>query len=333
MTTAVNLAIRVRPRVTPGPALRGAPLPFASLVLSSLIHALALAVLVAMAVMWRSQPPRAYVVNLVPSVPAVGAPQGKTAATPAKVAPAPRAEEPAPRPATPPRAEQEPVVKARPIDLPAREAPTPPARPTIPPPPARSTAPPELPTRMARAVEMPLRERPRATPAPPERTPPARELSLPRPGQKDLPSVIRPAPPRLAGTPPAPVGAPPARDTTIPPAPLGRAAGLAHGVGAVASPGGDFPFTWYLKQVERKVYEKWTQPLRGTEGQKAVVVFEIARDGQVSRARVEKSSGDIAYDQAALRAVTDANPLPRLPDDFKESPLRIHFGFEYSGRG
>jgi protein TonB len=60
-------------------------------------------------------------------------------------------------------------------------------------------------------------------------------------------------------------------------------------------------------------------------------VFEIGRDGTVTGLKVEKSSGNALYDQAALRAITDATPLPPLPDDFKESSLRVHLGFNYSG--
>jgi colicin import membrane protein len=96
---------------------------------------------------------------------------------------------------------------------------------------------------------------------------------------------------------------------------------------------GDFPFQWYLTAVQRKVYEQWTQPLSTAPGQKAVIVFEIARSGEIVRARVEKTSGDAAYDLAALRAVTAANPLPPLPSEFKGNVIRVHFGFEYTGRG
>jgi TonB family protein len=101
----------------------------------------------------------------------------------------------------------------------------------------------------------------------------------------------------------------------------------------VASAEGDFPFQWYLTAVQRKVYEQWTQPAGGTQGQKAVIVFEIARNGEVSRARVEKPSGDAIYDLAALRAVTGASPLPPLPEQFRGTMLRVHFGFEFTGRG
>jgi colicin import membrane protein len=96
---------------------------------------------------------------------------------------------------------------------------------------------------------------------------------------------------------------------------------------------GDFPFQWYLSAVQRKVYEQWAQPMSSTQGQKAVIVFEIARNGEVTRARIEKTSGDAAYDVAALRAVTSANPLPPLPQEFRGSMIRVHFGFEHTGRG
>jgi TonB family protein len=96
---------------------------------------------------------------------------------------------------------------------------------------------------------------------------------------------------------------------------------------------GDFPFQWYLSAVQRKVYGQWVQPVSSPQGQRAVITFEIARNGEVTRARIEKTSGDAAYDLSALRAVNAANPLPPLPADFKGSVIRVHFGFDYTGRG
>jgi TonB family protein len=91
----------------------------------------------------------------------------------------------------------------------------------------------------------------------------------------------------------------------------------------------DFPFAWYLQTVQRKVNERWSPPARGAEG-RAVVVFEIGRDGAISRPEVENSSGDVLYDQAALRAITDANPFPPLPAEFKQPVLKIHLGFNFA---
>jgi TonB family protein len=160
---------------------------------------------------------------------------------------------------------------------------------------------------------------------------PARELPrvAAKPGQKELPSLTPPALPSRS----APASS--ARETSPPPppTPLGRPTGLAQGTGAAASVEGDFPFQWYLTAVQRRIYEQWTQPLNSAQGQKTIVVFEIGRNGEVARARVEKTSGDSTYDLAALRAVTNANPLPPLPEQYKGSMLRVHFGFEFTGRG
>jgi TonB family protein len=181
---------------------------------------------------------------------------------------------------------------------------------------SRPTAAPELPDRVAgRLPDMPTR---------------GREREMPK-GQKELPS--------LSGAAAVPSNLPRAaeatRDAGPPPPPpsLGRPTGAPQGVGAVPSVEGDFPYQWYLTAVQRKVYEQWTQPLSRAQLQKVVIVFEIARNGEVARARVEKTSGDAAYDLAALRAVAAANPLPPLPAEFRGSVIRVHFGFEYSGRG
>ena len=124
-----------------------------------------------------------------------------------------------------------------------------------------------------------------------------------------------------------------AREPASPPPPLGRPTGVAQGAGTAASVDGDFPFQWYLTAVQRKVHEQWVQPRTSPQGQRAVITFEIARSGEVTGARIEKTSGDPAYDLAALRAVTAANPLPPLPAEFKGSVIRVHFGFEYTSRG
>src|SRR3989304_10540367 len=97
---------------------------------------------------------------------------------------------------------------------------------------------------------------------------------------------------------------PPAARPASPPVPLGRPAGPPAGVASLALEVSNFPFTWYLQQVQRKVTEKWVQPTRTTgPGLRVVVLFEIARDGQVTGSKGERSSGNSWYDQSALRAV------------------------------
>jgi TonB family protein len=208
---------------------------------------------------------------------------------------------PTPPPPLPPRAEE--VTRpapSRPAELPAREAPR----------------------------EMP--PRPRDAAALPDRALPTRAPTLPRPGDKELPPMAstakapstpaeRPIPEVARAAPPPP---PP------PPAPLGRRDGSPQGAGTMTLNATDFPFAWYLSRIQAKVTEKWAG--KALPGQQPVAVFEISRDGQVSRLAIEKSSGNSYYDQAALRAISEANPFPPLPAEFPGTTLRVHLGFNFN---
>lgn len=91
----------------------------------------------------------------------------------------------------------------------------------------------------------------------------------------------------------------------------------------------DFPHASYMREVQRRIGEKWDS--RARDGQQPVAVFQIGRDGQVGGLAIEKTSGNALYDLAALRAITEASPLPPLPPDFQGSWLRVHLGFGYAG--
>ncbi len=181
-----------------------------------------------------------------------------------------------------------------------------------------------VPERPARPTDLPERApAPRESLALPDRTLPSRAPALPRPGEKELP--------RVASAPASPVTLGPASRVAVPPpaAPLGRPTGSPQGVGALTLNAADFPFAWYLRQVQGKISERWEGQAR--DGTQPQVVFEIGRDGKVRGLAVEKTSGNPLYDQAALRAITDATPFPPLPEEFRETFLRIHLGFNYSG--
>jgi len=318
--TAATLALRLRPAGMLGPALGRAPFPVLTIVLSALGHAAAGAALLAAVLALAPEPSKTYVVNLVPAVAAVGSPTGR-AETPR------RTEEPPPRVAsvTPP----EPAPRPKPVDAPRPAPPTPAPVP-------RELPAREVPVRPAPAPELPARALPHRRVDLPDRTAPARPPSLPRAGERELPPVAS-APPAARSLPALPPrAAPPApaavREAVAPaPAPRGRPSGSASGSGALTLNVGDFPFAWYLRVIERKIHETWRQPLQSRDSQEAVAVFEIGRDGQVRRAQIERTSGDLLYDQAALRAVQDANPFPPLPEDFKEPLLRVHLAFTFRG--
>ncbi len=291
------LTPRLRPRT--GPALRTAPLPVTAAVLSALAHGMLAAMIVLAATLWSKSQPKTYVVNLVPAVAAVGTPQGRAAQ--------PRAPEPPPRVAQRPAEPERPTPRAPAPELPARAPELPSRAPELP---ARA---PELPARTAVALpERPSLPRPSATP---------------RAGEKELPVASAARPPAPAPVTPTPSAA--ARtEPPPPPAALGRATGSAQGSGAVTLNVSDFPFAWYLAAVQRKITERWEG--RALQGRQPVVTFEVSREGQVSNVVVKSSSGNQYYDLIAMRAIAEAAPFPRLPDEFPGSVLRIHLGFNFA---
>ena len=101
---------------------------------------------------------------------------------------------------------------------------------------------------------------------------------------------------------------------------------------ASASVDGDFRFAYYLAAIRNKIGAHWVPP-PGMESRgkpvRATLYFRIHRDGKISVAQVEASSGLSFFDQTAMRALLAATPLPPLPAGYADNYLGVHFGFEY----
>jgi protein TonB len=99
--------------------------------------------------------------------------------------------------------------------------------------------------------------------------------------------------------------------------------------------GGDLEFAWYRASVTSALYSNWRRPiLSGIHDPiETSVAFEIMRDGTVVNLRIEISSGAPSLDRSALRAVTDASPLPPLPAQWRESRLDAQFVFRLYPEG
>ena len=204
----------------------------------------------------------------------------------------------------PPRAEEAPIPAPTPppTELPRREA-------------AR-----DLPSR-----ELPSRDLPqRDSVGLPDRSLPTRTPTLPRPADKELPVT--------ASASPSPAPTPARREASAPPPPaLGVASGSSAGSGPLTLNVTDFPYAYYIRQIQQKIQERWMG--RAIPGQQPTVVFEIRRDGKLNVVAIERSSGNAYYDQVALRAINDASPFPPLPEDFKKSVLRIGLQFVFDPTG
>ena len=92
----------------------------------------------------------------------------------------------------------------------------------------------------------------------------------------------------------------------------------------------DFPFAYYLATIKRKIAANWRVP--GTAqggGIHCRVYFTINKSGSLDTPVIETSSGNFLFDQAAVRAVIQASPLPPLPGGFVDDYLGVHFSFAY----
>ena len=280
-----------------GPALGRIRLPLGPAVVSAILHVVLLAIVVFSASMWSDKRTKPVYVVLAPATAAIGSPKGVTMPPRVEEPPAPQA---APQPAPP----------APPAELPRREAPR------------------DLPAR-----DLPSRDLPpsRDAVALPDRTSPARAPARLRPAEKELPTL-----PNTQPTPtptPTPTSAPARREASAapPPQPLGAATGSASGAGPLTLNVSDFPYAYYIRQVAEKIRAQWNG--KAIPGQQPAVIFEIRRDGRLSLAAIDKSSGNAYYDQVALRAINDAGPFPPLPEEFKKPMLRIGLQFVFDPTG
>ena len=111
----------------------------------------------------------------------------------------------------------------------------------------------------------------------------------------------------------------------------GQGFGLSTGGGAGTGSSldvSDFCCPDYIVTMIDRIRSAW-QPNQGTSGQ-VLVRFTIQRNGQISDAAVERSSGSQVLDMAALRAVVGTRTLNPLPSAFPNQTLGVHLNFEYS---
>lgn len=90
----------------------------------------------------------------------------------------------------------------------------------------------------------------------------------------------------------------------------------------------DFPFQWYLMQIQSMVDRNW-KPRQLGFGKSSItctVHFEVSRGGAISGVSLIASSGIGVYDREALRAV-EASRLPPLPPRYSGSRLGVAINF------
>jgi TonB family protein len=127
-------------------------------------------------------------------------------------------------------------------------------------------------------------------------------------------------PPTAKPAPAPPPAAAPIVGTTTAEVPIG-------GSGVTGLEGGDFPYTLYLQGMQRRIGTNWFRPPVAQETA-VVIYFRIQRDGKISEAKVETSSGNGTFDRAALSAVLTSTPLNPLPFAYDGTYLGVHLTFK-----
>lgn len=91
----------------------------------------------------------------------------------------------------------------------------------------------------------------------------------------------------------------------------------------------DFPYDWYLRNVQGMIARNWNPRQLGF-GKRAVVScavhFQVARGGAVSQVTLVRRSGIGVFDRESLRAVQTTR-LPPLPPQYSGSTLGVTFIF------
>jgi protein TonB len=93
----------------------------------------------------------------------------------------------------------------------------------------------------------------------------------------------------------------------------------------------DVALARYASFVTASLRANWIRPpLANVHDELSVIVaFEIQRNGSVRNLRIESSSGVPSLDRSAVRAVSDAVPLPGFPASVGSASLPARFEFTW----
>lgn len=85
----------------------------------------------------------------------------------------------------------------------------------------------------------------------------------------------------------------------------------------------------YLALIQDKIKKKWIAPpvTMKQNHPEVILKFRVLGSGEVMNLGIVQGSGNTSYDDAALRAVRAASPLPPIPKNLKSSSLDLHYKF------
>lgn len=95
---------------------------------------------------------------------------------------------------------------------------------------------------------------------------------------------------------------------------------------------GNVDFSNYMYTMSKKIKANWHPP-KGKETKKVVVFFNIDRSGKLNSAKIKESSGVEELDKSAIKALEDASPFEKLPDEYTKENIDVQFTFDYKVHG
>ncbi len=98
--------------------------------------------------------------------------------------------------------------------------------------------------------------------------------------------------------------------------------------------GGDFGgrFSWYVDAVRNRVSSNWLESTVDPSlrwAPRAVVSFDILRNGAVANVQILQSSGNASVDASAMRAIQGSSPMQPLPNEYSGNKVSVEFWFDF----
>lgn len=115
---------------------------------------------------------------------------------------------------------------------------------------------------------------------------------------------------------------------------LGAGGATNAGMGFSGQGGGDFGgrFSWYVDAVRSRVASNWLQSTVDPSlrfAPRAVVTFDILRNGGVANVQILQSSGNASVDASAMRAIQGSSPMQPLPNEYSGNKVSVEFWFDF----
>ena len=94
----------------------------------------------------------------------------------------------------------------------------------------------------------------------------------------------------------------------------------------------DTRYVSYTQRIKQEIMQHWRYPPEARaylmEGS-LVILFSLARNGEMTGIDITSSSGNEILDQEVVRAIKKAAPFPRFPESIIVKKLNINARFEY----